>query len=95
MELVKVTKEVLEDAQSKGYTAIVTQHNSNPLEPIWIFEKVKEDKLSQFEEDLHSSFQVCYAIADALKTIDEHPFIGKVNLLSSKGVHADKSAIDD
>ncbi len=81
MELANITKQRLLDAQNKGYTAIITTYNSNPLDPIWTFEKVKREQLKKFSEDLTDTFQLCYSIAEAIKTIDEYDFIGKVKLL--------------
>lgn len=81
MELANITKQRLLDAQNKGYTAIITTYNSNPLDPIWTFEKVKRERLKQYSEELTDTFQLCYPISEAIKTIDEYAFIGKVKLL--------------
>jgi hypothetical protein len=80
MELANITKERLVAAQKNGYTAIVTKYNSNPLDPIWFFEKVKKDQFFQFSEKLNDTFQLCYAISEAIETVEEYPFIGKVTL---------------
>ncbi|AIM39079.1 hypothetical protein ACFX5U_20605 [Sphingobacterium sp. SG20118] len=80
MELANITKQRLVEAQKNGYTAIITKYNSNPLEPVWIFEKVKKEKLFQFSEELNDTFQLCYPISEAIETVDEYPFIGKVKL---------------
>ncbi|GEM62230.1 hypothetical protein D3C87_1176540 [compost metagenome] len=80
MELANITKARLVEAQNNGYTAIITKYNSNPLDPIWIFEKVKKDQLFQFSEKLNETFQLCYPISEAIETVEEYPFIGKVKL---------------
>lgn len=50
MELANITKARLVEAQNNGYTAIITKYNSNPLDPIWIFEKVKKINFSNFQK---------------------------------------------
>lgn len=80
MELANITKERLVEAQKNGYTAIITKYNSNPLDPIWIFEKVKKEQFFQFSEKLNDSYQLFYPIAEAIETVEEYPFIGKVTL---------------
>lgn len=80
MELANITKARLVEAQNNGYTAIITKYNSNPLDPVWIFEKVKKDQLFQFSEKLNETFQLCYPISEAIETVEEYPFIGKLKL---------------
>lgn len=80
MELANITKQRLVEAQNNGYTAIITKYNSNPLNPIWMFEKVKKDQLFEFSEKLNDTFQLCYPIAEAIETVEEYPFIGKLIL---------------
>lgn len=80
MELANITKERLVEAQKNGYTAIITKYNSNPLDPIWIFEKVKKEQFFQFSENLEVTYQLCYQISEAIDTVEEYPFIGKVTL---------------
>lgn len=80
MGLENITKQRLLDAQNHGYTAIITKQNSNPLDPIWIFQKVKETELKQLSKKLNDTYQLGYSISEAIKTIDEYAFIGKVSL---------------
>ncbi|MEH6307191.1 hypothetical protein RYH73_16205 [Olivibacter sp. CPCC 100613] len=80
MKLANITKEGLREAQNKGHTVLVTQYDSDPLEPIWIFEKVEEAQIPAYAEELHKTYQLCYAISEAVETIDAYPFIGKVYL---------------
>ncbi len=80
MGLENITKQRLLDAQNHGYTAIITKQDSSPLDPVWIFQKVKEDELKNLSKKLHATYQLGYSISEAIKTIDEYAFIGKVSL---------------
>lgn len=80
MGLENITKRTLLDAQNHGYTAIITKQNSNPLDPVWIFQKVKESELKHLSDKLNETYQLGYSISEAIKTIDEYAFIGKVSL---------------
>lgn len=80
MGLENITKRRLLDAQNHGYTAIITKQDSSPLDPIWIFQKVKESELKHLSKKLDATYQLGYSISEAIKTIDEYAFIGKVSL---------------
>ncbi|MFD1770407.1 hypothetical protein [Sphingobacterium suaedae] len=80
MDLARITKDRLKEAQRNGYTAIITTFNADPLKPTWIFEKIEKEDFPQVKRELEQTYQLCYSITEALETIDDYPFIGMVNL---------------
>lgn len=80
MKIVEITKDTLISAQREGYTVLITKFNSDPLNPIWIFDKVEKEKIESSKERLSESYQLCYSIKEAINTIDSHAFIGKLQL---------------
>ncbi|MDM1296302.1 hypothetical protein HX021_18615 [Sphingobacterium sp. N143] len=82
MKIVEITKERLQDAQKDGYTVLITKLNSDPLSPIWVFDKIEQEKIERNKEMLHENYQLCYSIKEAINTIDNRPFIGKLQLIN-------------
>jgi len=82
MKIVEITKERLMDAQKDGYTVLITKLNSDPLSPTWIFDKIENEKIERNKKELHENYQLCYSIKEAIRTIDNYPFIGRLQLIN-------------
>ena len=80
MIFVEVTKDKLISAKASGYNAIVTSLNSDPFNPIWFFEKVPAGKFQKYQDEIANQYQICYSLSDAIETIDDSPFIGKLKI---------------
>ncbi|NQD70811.1 hypothetical protein HP439_08790 [Sphingobacterium shayense] len=80
MKFVEITKDKLISAKADGFNAIVTSLNSDPFNPTWFFEKVPVGKFQKFQDEIANHYQICYQISEAIETIDESPFIGKLKI---------------
>ncbi len=80
MKFVEITKDKLLSAKADGFNAIVTSLNSDPINPIWFFEKVPVGKFQKYQNDIAAQYQICYALSEAIATIDDSPFIGKLRI---------------
>jgi len=78
MKIVDITKDTLISAQKEGFTVLITKFNSDPLNPTWIVDKVEASKKA-----LSENYQLCYSLKEAILTIDNRPFIGKLQLSHS------------
>ncbi|WP_411973716.1 hypothetical protein ACLCDV_11145 [Sphingobacterium sp. Lzh-3] len=83
MKIVDITKDTLISAQKEGFTVLITKFNSDPLNPTWIVDKVEKDKIEANKKTLSESYQLCYSLNEAILTIDNRPFIGKLQLSHS------------
>ncbi|SJN47689.1 hypothetical protein [Sphingobacterium sp. JB170] len=80
MIFVEITKDKLISAKANGFNAIVTSLNSDPINPIWFFEKVPTGKFQKYQDEIANRYQICYPLSEAIETIDELPFIGKLKI---------------